>query len=288
MRCWRVDLKLMKDFFIDAVENEAVIQRGGRVEGNKPNMPQKIFVAYVLLIILYRSSVVFFVIVIVIQVHVDKRVPIGAGLGGGSSNAATALWAANQLNGCLATDKELQEWSSKIGSDVPFFSNGAAYYTGRGEIVQDIPSSVPFDLTMILIKAPKACSTTELYKGICRRAVPHRDLRENGSGEREKNDVGDRFYDDGQRLGFRWPSTVLEPGCLWFHSFFFLIYLLSSATELLGVLFPRMRFLLASMVLGVAGFVAKEGSKLGSYPSNLLRCMSLNDTYRKKTLFFLF
>ncbi|KAI3762189.1 hypothetical protein L1987_52613 [Smallanthus sonchifolius] len=52
-RCWKVDLKLMKDFFIDAVENEAVIQRGGRVEGNKPNMPQKIFVAYVLLIILY-------------------------------------------------------------------------------------------------------------------------------------------------------------------------------------------------------------------------------------------
>ncbi|KAI3794716.1 hypothetical protein L1987_37351 [Smallanthus sonchifolius] len=57
-RCWRVDLKLMKDFFIEAVENEAVIQRGGRVEGNKPNMPQKIFVAYVLLIIFYRFILV--------------------------------------------------------------------------------------------------------------------------------------------------------------------------------------------------------------------------------------
>lgn len=64
--------------------------------------------------------------------------PTGAGLGGGSSNAATALWAANQFSGSLATEKELQEWSSEIGSDVPFFfSQGAAYCTGRGEVCFD-------------------------------------------------------------------------------------------------------------------------------------------------------
>ncbi|XP_071706925.1 4-diphosphocytidyl-2-C-methyl-D-erythritol kinase, chloroplastic/chromoplastic-like [Rutidosis leptorrhynchoides] len=98
-------------------------------------------------------------------VHVDKRVPTGAGLGGGSSNAATALWAANQFSGGLATEQELQEWSGEIGSDVPFFfSNGAAYCTGRGEIVQDIPSPAPFDLPMVLIKPPEACSTAEVYK----------------------------------------------------------------------------------------------------------------------------
>lgn len=69
------------------------------------------------------------------QIHLDKKVPTGAGLGGGSSNAATALWAANQFSGLLATEKELQEWSSEIGSDVPFFfSQGAAYCTGRGEV----------------------------------------------------------------------------------------------------------------------------------------------------------
>lgn len=61
--------------------------------------------------------------------------PTGAGLGGGSSNAATALWAANQLNGGLVSEKELQDWSSEIGSDIPFFfSHGAAYCTGRGEV----------------------------------------------------------------------------------------------------------------------------------------------------------
>lgn len=70
-----------------------------------------------------------------LQIHLDKKVPTGAGLGGGSSNAATALWAANQFSGGLATEKELQEWSGEIGSDVPFFfSQGAAYCTGRGEV----------------------------------------------------------------------------------------------------------------------------------------------------------
>ncbi|KAF8403575.1 hypothetical protein HHK36_011679 [Tetracentron sinense] len=98
-------------------------------------------------------------------IHLDKRVPTGAGLGGGSSNAATALWAANQFSNCLATEKELQEWSGEIGSDVPFFfSHGAAYCTGRGEVVQDIPPPIPLDMPMVLIKPQQACPTAEVYK----------------------------------------------------------------------------------------------------------------------------
>ncbi|KAI3784776.1 hypothetical protein L1987_43881 [Smallanthus sonchifolius] len=61
------------------------------------------------------------------------RVPTGAVLGGGNR---TALWAADQLNGCLATEKELQEWSGEIGSDV---SNRAAYYTGRARRASEGP-----------------------------------------------------------------------------------------------------------------------------------------------------
>jgi 4-diphosphocytidyl-2-C-methyl-D-erythritol kinase len=68
-------------------------------------------------------------------VHLDKQVPTGAGLGGGSGNAATALWAANQMNGNIASEKELQAWSAEIGSDCPFFfSQGVAYCTSRGEV----------------------------------------------------------------------------------------------------------------------------------------------------------
>ncbi|XP_062224012.1 4-diphosphocytidyl-2-C-methyl-D-erythritol kinase, chloroplastic-like [Phragmites australis] len=98
-------------------------------------------------------------------IHLDKKVPTGAGLGGGSSNAATALWAANQFSGCIASEKDLQEWSGEIGSDIPFFfSRGVAYCTGRGEIIQDIPNPLPENLPMVLIKPPEACSTTEVYK----------------------------------------------------------------------------------------------------------------------------
>ncbi|PON59210.1 4-diphosphocytidyl-2C-methyl-D-erythritol kinase [Parasponia andersonii] len=102
---------------------------------------------------------------VLLQIHLDKKVPTGAGLGGGSSNAATALWAANQFNGCLVSEKELQEWSSEIGSDIPFFfSNGAAYCTGRGEVVQDILPPVPLNIPMVLVKPSEACSTAEVYK----------------------------------------------------------------------------------------------------------------------------
>ncbi|KNA25724.1 hypothetical protein SOVF_003430 [Spinacia oleracea] len=98
-------------------------------------------------------------------IHLDKKVPTGAGLGGGSSNAATALWAANQFSGGIATEKELQEWSSEIGSDIPFFfSRGAAYCTGRGEVVKDIPPPIPLDTPMVLIKPQEACSTAHVYK----------------------------------------------------------------------------------------------------------------------------
>ncbi|XP_047939100.1 4-diphosphocytidyl-2-C-methyl-D-erythritol kinase, chloroplastic [Salvia hispanica] len=98
-------------------------------------------------------------------IHLDKKVPTGAGLGGGSSNAATALWAANQFSGCVASEKDLQEWSGEIGSDIPFFfSHGAAYCTGRGEVVEDISPPVPLDLPMVLIKPQEACPTGEVYK----------------------------------------------------------------------------------------------------------------------------
>nr|AGE10578.1 4-diphosphocytidyl-2-C-methyl-D-erythritol kinase [Lonicera japonica] len=98
-------------------------------------------------------------------IHLDKKVPTGAGLGGGSSNAATALWAANQFSGGLASEKELQEWSGEIGSDVPFFfSRGAAYCTGRGEVVEDVTLPIGFDVPMVLIKPPEACSTAEVYR----------------------------------------------------------------------------------------------------------------------------
>ena len=66
------------------------------------------------------------------RVHLEKRVPHGAGLGGGSANAATALWAANEAAGRPASTAQLLDGSADIGSDISvFFSQGAAYCTGR-------------------------------------------------------------------------------------------------------------------------------------------------------------
>lgn len=99
-----------------------------------------------------------------LKVHLHKRIPAQAGLGGGSSNAATTLWAFNQLVGKVATTEELQAWSGEIGSDIPFFfSQGTAYCTGRGEHVQSVqPLSSPSSCW--IIKPPIGLSTPEIYR----------------------------------------------------------------------------------------------------------------------------
>ena len=85
-----------------------------------------------------------------VSVHLEKNIPSQAGLGGGSSNAATTLWALNQLHGCPATVADLQTWSAEIGSDIPFFfSCGTAYCTGRGEIVSNLPPLPQQKVTII-------------------------------------------------------------------------------------------------------------------------------------------
>lgn len=75
-----------------------------------------------------------------VNIHLEKKIPSQAGLGGGSSNAATTLWALNELHGRPAAVADLQTWSSEIGSDIPFFfSQGTAYCTGGGECVENFP-----------------------------------------------------------------------------------------------------------------------------------------------------
>jgi 4-diphosphocytidyl-2-C-methyl-D-erythritol kinase len=69
----------------------------------------------------------------------EKVIPLQAGLGGGSSNAATALWAMNHLLKTNISDEELSAPSAELGSDVPFFfSSGRAYCEGRGERVTSV------------------------------------------------------------------------------------------------------------------------------------------------------
>jgi 4-diphosphocytidyl-2-C-methyl-D-erythritol kinase len=69
-----------------------------------------------------------------VHIEIEKKIPLGAGLGGGSSNAATTLMALNQLLGMNLSQRELMEIGLGIGADVPFFFlKGAAIGSGIGE-----------------------------------------------------------------------------------------------------------------------------------------------------------
>lgn len=74
-----------------------------------------------------------------VAVHLEKRIPIGGGMGGGSSDAAAALQALNVLWGGDLSLAELAVLGAEIGSDVPFFfTGGCAIVGGRGEIVRPV------------------------------------------------------------------------------------------------------------------------------------------------------
>lgn len=75
-----------------------------------------------------------------VRVALKKQIPLGAGLGGGSSNAAVALMALDQLWDCRCSREQLQRFAAQLGSDVPFFLlGGMAKASGRGEILHPLP-----------------------------------------------------------------------------------------------------------------------------------------------------
>jgi 4-diphosphocytidyl-2-C-methyl-D-erythritol kinase len=83
--------------------------------------------------------------------HIDlfKRIPDGAGLGGGSSDAAAVLRALVQLWQLDIDERELAAIAATIGSDVPYFlRDGSAHATGRGELLTYFPLDLPYDIVV--------------------------------------------------------------------------------------------------------------------------------------------
>jgi 4-diphosphocytidyl-2-C-methyl-D-erythritol kinase len=74
-----------------------------------------------------------------LEIHLAKRIPLAAGLGGGSSNAAAVLVGVNRLYGLEWSLAALQQLGARLGSDVPFFlTDGLALATGRGELLRPL------------------------------------------------------------------------------------------------------------------------------------------------------
>ena len=103
-----------------------------------------------------------------VEINLKKNIPIGAGLAGGSTDAAATLLGLNYLWGLGCKNKELELLSSELGSDVPFcITGGTQICFGRGEVLEPVNSEVP-DLSILLVKDPKISVSTpwayNLYK----------------------------------------------------------------------------------------------------------------------------
>jgi 4-diphosphocytidyl-2-C-methyl-D-erythritol kinase len=100
-----------------------------------------------------------------VAIHIEKRIPLGAGLGGGSSNAAAALTGMNRLFQLGLTQPELARLGAELGSDVSFFLyGGTALATGRGEKIQSL-AGFPI-LWLLLVNPGIHVSTPWAYKNL--------------------------------------------------------------------------------------------------------------------------
>ena len=98
------------------------------------------------------------------HIRVAKRIPVAAGLGGGSSDAGATL---RGLARIWRTDADLRHVGASVGSDVPFFASGArvALVEGRGELVRELPPPVPA-LWIVLVRVAARLRTAAVFAAL--------------------------------------------------------------------------------------------------------------------------
>ena len=98
-----------------------------------------------------------------VEIHLTKRIPMAAGLAGGSADAAAVLKGMNHLFQLGMTEARLCELGARLGSDIPFcIMGGTMLATGRGEVLTRLPSFPR--LSVVLAKPPVGVSTAWAYK----------------------------------------------------------------------------------------------------------------------------
>ena len=103
------------------------------------------------------------------RIHLRKRIPIGAGLAGGSSDGAAALAGLNALWGLGFATAELATMAAELGSDMPFCLDGGTQLCfGRGERLEPVPEPPADGLAVLLLKHPEASVSTPWAYGRCR------------------------------------------------------------------------------------------------------------------------
>ena len=112
-----------------------------------------------------------------LEIDIVKNIPVAAGLGGGSADAAAVLRGVNEFFGLELSDEELMERGAKLGADIPFLiRGGTATAHGIGEIIE--PLGTPDGLSVILAVPDIRVSTKEVYEEYDRIAFdgPHPDI----------------------------------------------------------------------------------------------------------------
>jgi len=100
-----------------------------------------------------------------VDIKISKRIPVAAGLGGGSSDAATVLMGLNELLDLDLAAERLRELGGQLGSDVPFFIlQCPAWATGTGTVLQELPD-LP-KVSYVLVNPGVAVSTGEVYQSL--------------------------------------------------------------------------------------------------------------------------
>ena len=107
------------------------------------------------------------------SIHLKKKIPLGGGLGGGSSNAATVLSTLNQLWELNLTEDELENMSKSLGADVPFFIRGGIQLIeGIGDMLSLVDPAPLKDLQFILVVPPIHISTPWAYRALNKTLQP--------------------------------------------------------------------------------------------------------------------
>ena len=146
------------------------------------------------------------------RIDIKKRIPVGAGMGGGSADAAAVLRGLNALCGGRLSARELEELSTAVGSDVAFYvAGGTALAQGRGERLEPLPP-LP-DCVFAVCKPEFSVSTPELFKKLdCAPLRRHPDTAGiiRALEERDLGEICRRMYNVFEDVDDRRMRTVAE------------------------------------------------------------------------------
>jgi len=146
-------IELSDNISIEPINDDKII-----VESTNPELASEENLAYKAALLLKKKYKVKHGV----KIFIEKNIPLEAGLGGGSSNAATTLLNLNKLWGLKLKEKQLIELASQVGSDVPFFiDENAAVVEGIGDKIKRIRKS--FSINVVLINPGFRVSTRWAY-----------------------------------------------------------------------------------------------------------------------------